>query len=461
MRESDIQKFLWENRGRWEELIEDVPLPEKYPFLENKDQIWERSPEKVLHNILVKKLHQAHQELRELKLLGYEVPLKKEGSSTIRADFLGIINNVPGISIIELKKSRQTERQAFTELLGYSSHLRSLFPAMSDDDIHYVLISPMEERIVREACLLRFLTNSKPVYAFIPTYKNDNINTIRLEPWIPEIQDVFNINKATFSDKNIEIYRLSWDSIEDWNPIRGENPTEYMVSRMNLISAHAAQLMEAKGINGFVFASQAHPELHVKQNTIIIAGLNPFKISIDNYLLKKHDIEQNEVDTIDHSQVTMLDIINGLEKKSREENEKFDYLENLTTNWKKNIQDIAIDVVTTMTKSRAGNEVSLEGTSITWREFKENVIENGLSFQHAIKPTGLLRMLYIEYSVEDYEYLNKYSYEEHPYLDHGDISHYLVDYYDNDNNFLHFVYSLFDKERDIFSLLRRGLLDGL
>jgi len=129
--------------------------------------------------------------------------------STIRTDLLGIIEGVPGIALIEIKKSAQTERQAYTELFAYAAHLHSIFPTISKDDITYVLISPMEERIVREATIHSFLFDEKPVFAFIPSWTDDNVKTLKLTPWIPSPQDIIHVTESIFSQKNFEIFKVT------------------------------------------------------------------------------------------------------------------------------------------------------------------------------------------------------------------------------------------------------------
>jgi hypothetical protein len=213
MTEHQIQTFLWENRDRWEELIDNIEFPEKYTFDKDDEEIYSRTPDKLLFNEIVNRYSILHNNLHGLRLFGYEVPLKRNGDSTIRADLLGLVEGVSGIAIIEIKKSAQTERQAFTELFAYSSHLQAIFPSMTKEDIHYILISPMKERIVREAAISSFLFDEKPVFAYIPTYENDDVNTIRLSPWVPKIEDIVKITDSAFSQKNFDVFKVTWDEI--------------------------------------------------------------------------------------------------------------------------------------------------------------------------------------------------------------------------------------------------------
>lgn len=86
--------------------------------------------------------------MSDIGFLGCEMSLTENGQPTMRTDFLAYRYGNDGIIVIELKKSNQTARQAYTELLAYGSYLRTKFTPMSGGDIIYVLISPVGERIV-------------------------------------------------------------------------------------------------------------------------------------------------------------------------------------------------------------------------------------------------------------------------------------------------------------------------
>ncbi|MEM5643071.1 hypothetical protein AAHB52_20810 [Bacillus toyonensis] len=142
-KEKEIQEYIWNEKECFSELIVG-----EVPKIDIGFDV-QVEPNILLQKIILGRLKETVQYVKGMDLIGVEVPLKRDGDSTIRADFLGMNIEDTGISIIELKRGRQTERQAFTELLAYSNHLVSLFPTMGKDDIVNVLISPMEERIVR------------------------------------------------------------------------------------------------------------------------------------------------------------------------------------------------------------------------------------------------------------------------------------------------------------------------
>ncbi len=439
MKEYDIQKHIWDNRDNWKNLIVDFKFPEKYDF-DNQDNdisMFFLTPDKLIFNELIDRLHETYENLKELNIFGCEVPLKKDGDSTIRADLLGIIAGVSGIALIEIKKSAQTERQAFTELLAYAGHLHSIFPTISKDDITYILISPMKERIVREATIHSFLFDEKPVFAFIPSWINDDVTTLKLTPWIPNKSDIVHVTESIFAQKNFEVVKVAWDKIEDWNAEKGKYPSKEMVARMNKISSYAAQIMESKGVHGFVYTSQMFPEIPLLQNSLIIAGINPFKVAINNYKIN-NGIKSTE------NAINLLDIIPELANKSMEIKEAQYFLESLIMTWENTITKIAFDCVDVMIMNDSNVNIEKSFSGFNWEEYQTLMLEDAVVFNYEIRATGLMRKLFIAYTKEDYSYLAKYGYESHPFLDHGDIPTFAVDYLNKHTYFRDFLLRLFD-----------------
>ena len=92
-----------------------------------------------------KKINKIINNIEELRLSAKELRLDKKNDSTTRVDLLGN-SEISGLTIIELKKSKQTERQAFTELLAYANHFCSIFPGLKESTLTSILVAPMETR---------------------------------------------------------------------------------------------------------------------------------------------------------------------------------------------------------------------------------------------------------------------------------------------------------------------------
>ncbi len=217
--------------------------------------------------------------LRGLILEGKEVRLDKTSDSTTRIDLLGQSFRGAGIIIIELKKSKQTERQAFTELLAYANHFSILFPALGEDSILSILIAPMESRTVRDAYFQELVTNGKNTIALIPKLHGDDFS---LEVYYPNDQYYRWIENKIFHDYAFVTVVASFPEIEGWiDTDRGNNgqPQEHSVKALNKVALVVAQKLEAAGLHGMVYGRQLWGEIasiFPNPNSIIVSVHNPF-----------------------------------------------------------------------------------------------------------------------------------------------------------------------------------------
>jgi len=446
MTEKEIQNYIWKKKDSFYKLLVQPSLPEKIVH----DTPWEYSPSEVLYNLILDTYLNTWKLMKELSLFGCEVPLKKDGDSTMRADFLGYVPGHNGLVIAELKKSAQTERQAFTELLGYGGHLRTLFAPMSKSDIIYLLISPMQERIVREAAINTILYDRNMIFVLVPTYKDDDITSLRLEPWIPAFDDVKNVVEANFSQSNFNIFKVVWDGLPGvWSPQnKGEDPDNEMIHRLNTISAYAAQIMEANGIHGFVYASQAHSETRDSghlQNSLILGGINPYLATKNRYFVTQKGMTQEVADKMSTDSLSIADIVQGLSKpkSKKQENDCF-ILSHLDTAWYGGIIKIGLDIVKTFTKSISGTFVETSYGSFDWHTYQTMCSEDIHCHNLDMRATGLIRELFFEYSKNDYSYVKKNGFDDHPQFYHGDVPEYLADISTNQSFVREFLLRLFN-----------------
>jgi hypothetical protein len=445
MTEKEIQEYIWQNKDNFSEFFEDI----KFPDLIHHEKPWDFTPSEILFNILLERYENMWNLIHGLYFFGYEVPLKKENDSTTRADFLGILEGANGIAVIELKKSKQTERQAFTELLAYGSHLRTTFAPMSKMDIVYILISPMEERIVRDATIHNIIYDRNDIFALIPSWKKDDVTTLELTPWIPTLEEVSNLVEASFSQSNFDIFKVVWDGLPgEWSPEKErDNPTECMIERLNKVSAYAAQIMEARGIHGFVFASQAWSELrdigHLT-NSIILGGINPYKATKNRFLTTEWSLKPKEADEVSIESISMLDIIPELAGNARKDNEDYNFLSDLSMTWSNEITGIGFDVVKTMTNALNRGGVQIDHGTFSWDIYQQISIEDIYCHNLDMRLTGLIRELFFEYSRIDYDYIRTNGYDDHPQYCHGEIPNDLADISTSQRYIRDFLLRLFD-----------------
>lgn len=445
--ERDLQEYIWKNRKNWKEMIVPIELPDNEDYLDDENSILALSVSEIIKQRVYNRIKELNKGIQNLSFIGCEVPLNKKGESTIRVDFLAKIPGSTGLSIIELKINKSAERQAYTELLAYANHLETIFPTMSIEDVTLILIAPMEERIVREATILSLIKDDKPVVAFVPTFQGDDLSTLKLTPWVPNGDDISALTEAVFKPSNFDVFKMTWDSLPEWNAEEpGSNPEIFMKERMNKVASYAAQLMENKKINGFVYTAQYWPEIQLQPNQIIIGGLNPYKVSVENYLKSEEKVKSSEIQGI-------ADYIPGLVNTEFDVDKSSDLLEELVMTWCNVIQEITSLTVNAMISNSEGISVLKDHGTFDWDHYKEISTEDLSSFHYNFYLTGNLRELFIDYSLIDLAYINKFGYEKHPNLSHGDVDTFMVDLWGTHWYTRDFLDRLFDPFKDLKDML--------
>ena len=410
--EKEIQRYIWDMRDSWYDLLLPADIPTDYPPTSPLDI----SVEQILSSLTYRKLKELYESLELLQFWGVEVPLEKQNDSTIRADFLASIEGSPGIAIIELKKSTQTEREALTELLAYSSHINSIFPTHCADDNILILIAPMEVRTVREAYLQSLIFDQKKIFALTPTFADPNrIDSLKLKPYIPKLTDLRTLSRAAFAKRNFDVHVHVWDDVPGfWNPQNGErNPNASQSENLNRVSSFAAQLMESQNIHGFTYTQQAWPELNMPfPNSLVVVGFNPYKIANDQLIHQQiPNIKQCDIPYISESWLKLSDFIPGLNKTDNALDKDWDYLDDLDNAWSNHLYWIGRRTIEMSTLTR-GDKVWSDIGRMSWEQYESNFMENIACTNLDIRPTGILRNLYWETTRIDYEYWKIH--DEHP-----------------------------------------------
>jgi len=224
------------------------------------------------------KINEMLENLESLQLDGKEVRLVRDGDTTTRIDLLGHIADSGDLAIIELKKSDQTERQAFTELLAYANHFCTLFPPLSESSLQSILVAPMEGRGVRDALAQELIINNKNVVALIPKFNGDEIS---LEPYYPSELYYRWLENSILDDNSMTVVTASFPLIEGWIDAGepGRSPPTYTQQAFKTMTGLIAQKLEAAGLHGFVYARQYWSEVcpaFPNPNTIVLCVVNPF-----------------------------------------------------------------------------------------------------------------------------------------------------------------------------------------
>jgi hypothetical protein len=77
------------------------------------------------------------------------------------------------VIIVELKKSKQTERQAMTELLAYEHEVKNYFPFLSNLDLCFVLVSTEYSPLLEHSVAALTTWESKQILCLNPLCQHD------------------------------------------------------------------------------------------------------------------------------------------------------------------------------------------------------------------------------------------------------------------------------------------------
>ena len=424
----------------------DVPVFEADPNkIPGKYEPWE-----LLYYQFLKEYKESFELLKDLDLFGCEVRLPKDGENTIRTDFLGCFEGENGLVICELKVNRQPERQSYTELFAYANHIRSKFSPMGRRDIFYLLIAPMEERIVREATISNLLYERNREVVLIPEV-NNTIDTLRFKLWIPTKEEFVIFAKSAFAYENLDVFRISWrGALGKWSPVEeGKEPDAEMIHQLNKVSHHAAQLMEANGINGFVYCSQSYPEVRdvgFLENGITICGINPFKAAKTRYLLENGtSIKVASKATAEH---LGIDIIFPNLKNNTEDIESHNsYWYCMSESWSSCIDRIALDVVKFVNYTFGPAHYEHDYGTFTWDSYLHRSSEDELCWNYDISLTGLFREIYDLKLKRHYEYAANYNKDEKTIImDSGILEWHCIDMMYSHTHIRDFIKGLLDDD---------------
>ena len=438
--EKEIQTYIWEHRDEFWDMVEvknAPPLPEKEP--------WEYEPWELIYGQLITEYFRNVEYLKGLNLFGCEIGLPKEGESTIRTDLLGCLEGVNGFVVCELKVNRQPERQAYTELFAYSNYVRSKIAPMGRRDVFYLLISPMEERIVRESTICNLLYERNSVIVLTPEW-NEEEQSLKLNLWVPEMMEFRTFTKTAFAFQNIDTFKVTWRSPGKWSPLKkGATPNNRMIHQLNQVSAYAAQLMEARGINGFAYCSQLYPKWRDAgyiENGLVICGINPYKAA-KTKLLYEHGLTLNQAAETSVEPISLFNLFPHLQHHCEEANKEDNYWFWMSENWSSDLNEIAFEVRRRLTTSFHGEPMLTDYGGFTWDSFLHNSIEDKDCWNYDIHLTGLLREVYDLKLAHHYKAFRGYTPDKKSEIaESGMLSPYFIDMLNSQVHVREFLRSL-------------------
>lgn len=414
--ENDFRDYLFENHN---DSISNLIHGKRESVVWNHDGFPPISF--LLQQIVERKINKIIDGLESLSLSARELRLEKHGDATTRIDLLGNSESI-GLTIIELKKSKQTERQAFTELLAYANHFCSIFPGLTEHAINTILIAPMNTRTVRDAYVQEVLGNNKSSAALIPSDENGQI---QLSVYYPDESYYQWFENNILDDQSMLTVAIAFEELEGWIDTDLHNDHEipdYSKEALNTISNSISHRMEAEGFHSLVYATQLWGEIgqaFPNPNVIYVVFINPFA-SFRNSCYEGviyGDTKEGRVAEIQ----SIYDQINQSEKQL--------WLYSLELNF----HELAMSIVKeefdkcflNTRKSKIRSEMSIPD----WDGIKTSMIHSVLTHNLDIYQTGLLRKIYSSYISYIYSVnMDEISYfDDFPLYSHDNLPMYSYD----------------------------------
>lgn len=336
------------------------------------------------------KINEILDSIEDLILTGKELPLKKTGDTTTRIDLLGESESA-GLTIIELKKSKQTERQAFTELLAYANHFCSIFPGLQETTITSVLIAPMQARTVKDAYVQELVVNNKNVIALVPTFEN---SIITLTVFYPDKSYYHWYENNLFDDRSMSTVAISFQILDGWIDTdikdRDSGIPEYSRSALNTLSNSISHKLDSLGIHALVYASQKWGEIAETlpfPNTIFVVATNPFssfRSAIDEGAVYG-DTDPGRIEEIQS-------IYDNLH-----ENDKEFWLERMESDFHGSLIRTVKEEFDLCFLNDEGKKIQNEISLPDWYGIKTSMIDSVFTHNLDVYLTGLFRSIYMSY----------------------------------------------------------------
>jgi hypothetical protein len=343
----------------------------------------------LLQQIVERKINKIIDGIESLILSAKEMRLEKIGDATTRIDLLGNSECI-GLTIIELKKSKQTERQAFTELLAYANHFCSIFPGLTEHAINTILVAPMGTRTVRDAYVQEVLGNNKSSLALIPSEENGKI---KLTVYYPDESYYQWFENNLLDDRTMYTVAIAFQEIKGWIDTDIGNNQEipdYSKDALNTISNSISHRLEAEGFHSIVYATQQWGEIgqvFPYPNVIYAIFINPFA----SFRSSCRD-DKIYGETMEGRMSEIQAVYDQIDEPDRDH-----LLECLESNFYGLAIGIVKEEFDKCFLDAEGSSLRSEISLPDWYGVKTNMINSVLTHNLDIYQTGLLRRIYSEY----------------------------------------------------------------
>jgi len=328
---------------------------------ESSFELWRLIKHKTLE-----KLKRLHNLMTEAKLVGSKVKLPTDGTRPMELDFLG--HHDDGIFVLELKVDRSAERNAFSELLGYSNYIAEMFALSGPKDITNVLVTPLFAKMSRHAFIYDVLISDRNIILYKPKFSTEQLSSLQLDIYIPSDEDFQHFSNELLSHEAMTCVVASFHDIDGWIDSEEDSGSlkSYTVKYLEAVSSYCAQLMEAERLHGFCWTRKRWKEISVfYENALILCALNPFRII--NATRSEPLLEQ-----LDPSDVALL-----------RELAEFGFHGRL------------LSLAKTAIKDTLTNDPTVELETPEWSVMRNSMLETVCTHNLGFRPIGILREAYV------------------------------------------------------------------
>lgn len=383
--ENEFRDFLFDNHS---ENLSSIIVGRRDPIS------WSNDSFPPIHILLQqsaeKKINEALDNLEDMILTARELRLEREADSTTRIDLVGNSESC-GLTIIELKKSKQTERQAFSELLAYANHFCTIFPGLKESSLTSILVAPMETRTVRDAYAQELVSNSKCIVALIPEHKN---STAKLTVYYPDASYYKWFENNLLDDRSMITVAIAFPEIKGWIDLERDQSgmPEHSAKALNTITSSISKTLEACGYHSMCYSTQPWAEVTLGYdfpfpNVIYVAAVNPFSsfrtaISNDEIYGSSKDGRLAEIQAV-HDQLS--------------ETEREFWIETIEGNFHNRLIRIVKKEFEKLLKNKKQEKIRYEISLPDWYGLKISMIDSVTVHHGELYLTGLLREIHSEY----------------------------------------------------------------
>ncbi|MDF3239312.1 hypothetical protein [Pseudomonas veronii] len=337
-----------------------------------------------------RKINEALDNLEGMVLGASELRLTRESDSTTRIDLVGNSES-SGLTIIELKKSKQTERQAFSELLAYSNHFCTVFPGLKESSLTSILVAPMETRTTRDAYAQELVSNNKCILALVPKYENGKA---QLSVYYPDATYYKWFENNLLDDRSIITVALAFQEIKGWIDLETgqEGVPAHSVKALNILTSSISNMLEANGYHSMCYSTQPWGEIASGlnlpfPNVIYVAAVNPF--SSFRTAITEEGISGN-------SQAGRIAEVQAVHDQLSESEQEF-WIETIEGNFHNRLIRLVRKEFEKLLKNKNNEKIRFEISLPDWYGLKTSFIDSVTVNHGDIYLTGLLREIHSEY----------------------------------------------------------------